>query len=294
MRWEKVTLVGVGLLGGSLGLALKRRGMAESIAGFVRRQASIAECEKAGCVDFATRDLAKAVQNAGLVVFCTPLAQMLPIAKEMLPSLRAGAIVTDVGSVKAGMVRDMDKLFARTRVNFVGSHPMAGGEKMGVAAARADLFVNAACIVTPSSRTKPKALRAVRGLWRGVGGRVLQLSPGDHDSLVSRSSHLPHFVAAAVVRTVLTQGKPREQGEVCANGFRDVTRVASGSPEMWRDIGIANSARIGKALAAFIRDLRRLQRVIRAGDAPRLQKYLAEAKFLRDQWQSSLISTTME
>src|ERR1700722_19131703 len=150
MQWQKVTLVGMGLLGGSLGLAIKQRKLAAKVDGFVRRSVTIGESEKLGAVDHATRNLERAVENADLVVLCTPLGKMRELTVKMLPALKPGAIVTDVGSVKETVVEELEPLVAQAGGHFVGAHPMAGGEKMGVNAARADLFVNSVCILTPT------------------------------------------------------------------------------------------------------------------------------------------------
>src|SRR5213595_104645 len=149
VQFQKITLAGVGLLGGSLGLAVKQRGLAKKVDGLVRRSASIDECEKLGVVDHATRDPLRAVENADLVVLGTPLARMKEVLQTMLPALKRGAIVTDVGSVKASVVQELEPLAAEAGGRFIGSHPMAGAEKTGVSAARTDLFVNAVCVVTP-------------------------------------------------------------------------------------------------------------------------------------------------
>jgi prephenate dehydrogenase len=284
VRWKKVTLIGVGLLGGSLGLALRQRRLANEIVGFVRRATSIHECEAAGAVDRATVDLHEAVAGADLLVLCTPIAQMLPVTRQLEQWLRKGAIVTDVGSVKGSVVRELHRVVARAGGNFVGSHPMAGAEKTGVGAATADLFQNAVCVVTPTQNTDPVAVRKVERLWESVGGQVLRLSPQVHDDLVSRSSHLPHILAASLATLVLDPEWPREQAALCANGFRDATRIASGSPEMWRDIAAANRVSLGRALSRFIRDLERLHRLVVAGDAPALEQFLAQAKRRRDAW----------
>ncbi len=153
MQFRKITIVGVGLLGGSIGLAVRQRRLAREIAGFVRRAASVKDCEKAGAVDYATTDLLAAVSNADLVILCTPLAQMRSLTEQILPALKRGAIVTDVGSVKAGVVRELESLVQKSGAHFVGSHPMAGGEKMGVLAARADLYANSVCVVTPTKKS---------------------------------------------------------------------------------------------------------------------------------------------
>ena len=230
MRFRKITIVGVGLLGGSLGLAIKKRGLADEVAGFVRRAASIAECKKANAVDTCTRDLREAVADADLIVLCTPLAQMLPLLKEMRPAIKRGAIITDVGSVKATVVKELESLVTKSGGHFIGSHPMAGAEKTGVAAARAELFTNAVCVVTPTKRSHQSAVKKVEEFWKAVGARVVRLTPELHDELVSRSSHLPHVAAATLANLVLDPVHPKSQPLLCANGFRDTTRIASGSP----------------------------------------------------------------
>src|SRR5580698_5023667 len=150
VQFRKITIIGVGLLGGSIGLAVKRRKLAREVAGYVRRAASLKDCEKAGAVDYATTDLLAAVSNSDLVILCTPLAQIRPLAQQFLPALKRGAIVTDVGSVKADVVRELEPLVKRSGAHFVGSHPMAGAEKTGVAAARENLFEHAVCVLTPT------------------------------------------------------------------------------------------------------------------------------------------------
>jgi prephenate dehydrogenase len=284
MRWNKITLVGVGLLGGSLGLAIKRRRLARHVEGYVRRAASVTECKKFGAVDRATLDLHSAVADADLVILCTPLAQMKTLVKQMLPALKRGAIVTDVGSVKASVVQDLETLVARAGGHFIGSHPMAGGEKTGVSAARADLFEQSVCVVTPTIRANKIALRKVEQFWKSIGARLLVLTPETHDELVSRSSHLPHLIATTLVNYVLNPSRPKQQAALCANGFRDTTRIASGSPEMWRDIAVANQASLRVALDEFVRGLQQVQAVLRRGKAAEISELFEAAKARRDRW----------
>lgn len=286
VHWKQLTLVGVGLLGGSLGLAVKRRRLAGRVVGYVRRPASIKECRAAGAVDEATTDLLKAVADADLVVLCSPIAQMKPLATRMLPALKPGVVVTDVGSVKASVVRELEHLIARAGGYFVGSHPMAGGEKMGVASARPELFEGAACVITPTPKTNRDALRQVRQLWEALGTQVLRLTPAAHDELVSRSSHLPHVLAAELANFVLNPKHPREQALLCANGFRDTTRIASGSPEMWRDIALANRKNLSASLGSFIKDLEKFRRSLTRGDEAAIRKFFEQAKGRRDGWAS--------
>jgi len=284
VQFQKITIVGVGLLGGSIGLAVRRGKLAGEIAGYVRRAASLKDCEKAGAVDYATTDLLAAVSNADLIILCTPLAQMRALAEQMLPALKRGAIVTDVGSVKADVVRELESVIARAGAHFVGSHPMAGGEKMGVLAARADLFANAVCIVTPTKKSNAAAARKLEQFWKALGARTLRLAAGEHDLLVSRASHLPHVVAATLAGLVLDPKQSKTQAGLCATGFRDTTRIASGSPEMWRDIALANRKHISSALDAFMAELKQFQSALKRGDDRAVEKIFVTAKQRRDRW----------
>jgi len=294
VRFRKITIIGVGLLGGSIGLAVKRRRLAHEVAGFVRRRASLKDCEEAGAMDYATTDLPAAVSNADLIILCTPLSQMRPRVIAMLPALKRGAIVTDVGSVKAGVVRELESLVQKAGAHFVGSHPMAGAERTGVRAARADLFTNAVCVLTPTKRTAPAAIRTVEEFWKSLGARTLRLAPEQHDALVSRSSHLPHIAAAALVNLVLAPARPEFQSALCANGFRDTTRIAAGSPEMWRDIALANRKNLSRSVDAFISELQEFQRVLKRSDAKAISKYFETAKARRDNWCAKSASISSE
>jgi prephenate dehydrogenase len=294
VQFQKISIIGVGLLGGSIGLAVRKRRLAREIAGFVRRRASLKDCERAAAVDFATTDLLAAVSNADLVILCTPLAQMPALAKQFLPALKRGAIVTDVGSVKADVVRELESLVKKAGAHFVGSHPMAGAEKIGVAAARKDLFENAVCVLTPTRKTNKTALKKVEQFWKSLGARVLKLPPELHDVFVSRTSHLPHVVAATLANLVLNPASPKQQAALCATGFRDTTRIASGSPEMWRDIALANRKNISRSVDVFVGELKKFQSALKSGDARAVEKYFATAKQRRDNWCACLASTSSE
>jgi len=289
-----VSLIGVGLLGGSLGLALKQRGLARQVVGYVRRESAIAECLQAGAVDEATLDLGRAVSGADLVILCTPLGQMAALARGMAGALKPGTVVTDVGSVKAGVVRVLEPVIGRAGGHFVGSHPMAGNERTGVGAAHAGLFEGAVSVVTPTERTSARALRQVRRLWRSLGCRVLELSPEEHDRLVSRSSHLPHVAAAALATLVLAPGGSPYQRTLCATGFRDTTRVASGSPEMWRDIALANRRHLGRALGELVRELEEVRGWLAEGNGEALLRFFQTAKERRDAWCAGNASPSSE
>jgi prephenate dehydrogenase len=294
VRFRKVTLVGVGLLGGSLGMALRQRGLAEHVCGVVRRSAIIADCERLGAVDLATRNLGPAVRGADLVVLCSPIGQMGPLTQELIPYLEPDAVVTDVGSVKGTLVDELEAPIAKAGGHFIGSHPMAGSEKTGVQAARADLFEGALCAVTPTARSNAAALAQVQQLWSALGSRILTLSPAQHDDLVSRSSHLPHVVAAALANYVLSPANPKEQAALCAGGFRDTTRIASGSPEMWRDIALANRENLARVLGVLIEDLQEFQRSLQQGDSKAVTEFFTSAKERRDAWANPSATATAE
>jgi prephenate dehydrogenase len=294
VQFRKITIIGVGLLGGSIGLAVRRQRLAGEIAGFVRRAASVKECEKAGALDYATTDLLAAISKADLVILCTPLAQMRSLTQQFLPALKRGAIVTDVGSVKAGVVRELESFVKKSGAHFIGSHPMAGGEKSGVLAARADLYANSVCVITPTKNSNAGAVRKLERFWQSLGARTLRLDAAKHDLLVSRSSHLPHVAAASLANLVLHPANPQTQSALCATGFRDTTRIASGSPEMWRDIALANRKNVSRSVDAFVVELRKFQSGLKRNDARAVEKFFAAAKQRRDNWCACLGSTSPE
>lgn len=284
VRWGKITIIGVGLLGGSIGLALRQRKLAREVHGFARRKATVRQALKSGAVNHAGTDLREAVTGADLIILCTPISQMEALTSELLPSLKRGAIVTDVGSVKANLVRQLCPGVRKAGGHFVGSHPMAGSEKSGIRAARADLFEDAVCVISPTAGTSKTAVRKVERLWTAVGSRVLTLNPALHDKLVSRASHLPHLVAAVLASQVLDPRQDERQAQLCSTGFRDTTRVACGSPGMWRDIAIANRTNLVRDLAQFEKNLRKLRRQLSVGDAAGIEAVLRTASERREAW----------
>jgi len=294
MQWQKISLVGVGLLGGSLGLAIKQRRLAARVEGYVRRDARVAECEKLGVVDQAGVHLDKVVEGADLVVLCTPIAQMRGLVECLLPHLKCGALVTDVGSVKGSVVRELEPLIAGAGAEFIGSHPMAGAEKTGVSAARPDLFEKAICVLTPTTRSRPELVQRLDRFWSSVGAIPLKMAAELHDELVSRSSHLPHVLAAGLASYVLNPVHPKEQASLCANGFRDTTRIASGSPEMWRDICLANRENLSRVLGVFAGDLQEFRRMLDHQDAKAIEEVFGKAKQRRDAWRAQSASSSPE
>jgi prephenate dehydrogenase len=267
-------------------MAIRKRSLATQVHALVRRPASIAQCQSMGAADFATQDIEKAVRHAELVVLCTPLSQMGELAARMRDYLKPGAIVTDVGSVKAGVVQELEPLIRRAGGVFVGSHPMAGSEKTGLAAARAELFDNTICLITPTAQAPVEAVCAVQSFWKAVGCRPVRMSPEMHDDLVSRSSHLPHVVAAELANYVLSPAHPKEQALVCANGFRDTTRIAAGSPEMWRDIALGNRKNLSRVLGVFIEDLQEFQLALDREDVSAVEEFFTKARQRREQWRA--------
>ncbi len=284
--FRKVAIVGVGLLGGSLGLALRSRRLAVEVCGYLRRDSAAKEAQAAGIVDRATTDLAEAVRDADLVVLCVPVGSMEATASALRGSLAPGAVVTDVGSVKAVVVERLESILQDVGGVFVGGHPMAGSEKTGFGSARAELFDQAVCVVTPTSRTPREAVERVKSLWLGVGGRVVTLTPERHDLLVSRASHLPHVVAAGLARWVLDPGNGLGEERLCATGFRDTTRLASGSPELWRDIALANRAHLEESITGLASELERFREALRKGDASAVEAFFTEARDWRESWTS--------
>jgi prephenate dehydrogenase len=188
-------------------------------------------------------------------------------------------------------VRGLESLVQKSGAHFVGSHPMAGAEKTGVLAARTDLFANSVCVVTPAKKSNSAAVRKVEQFWKSLGARTLRLAPEQHDALVSRSSHLPHIVAAALANLVLAPARPEFQSALCANGFRDTTRIASGSPEMWRDIALANRKNLSQSVDAFISELQTFQLALKESDTKAISTFLETAKSRRNNWCATAISS---
>ena len=276
----KLSILGPGLLGGSIGLAARQRKVAKRVVIWGRRPDVVDQAYKLGAADEAVTDLVKAVADAELVVLATPIGAMRSLVEQMRPSLPAGCVVTDVGSVKYTIVTALsDALQGHAR--FVGSHPMAGSEQSGIDAAKRDLFDNAVCIVTPREDTDKAALNVVYDFWKALGCSVKTLGPLEHDEMVARTSHLPHVVAAAVVNVVCNNGdKPLN---FVGPGFKDFTRIASGPFEMWTEICLENRVEIGRALDQLIEELVKVRAAVENSDAVELRTMLKRAKHFRDE-----------
>lgn len=271
-----LAILGPGLLGGSIALAARARG-GYRVAMWGRRAEVVEEVRSRGIAEHASTDLASVVASAAIVVLCVPIGAMPALAREVVAHIPAGAIVTDVGSVKAGVCAELGTIF-RDRGRFVGSHPMAGSDQTGLAAARADLFGGAVSIVTPDAGTDAAAVAAVHEFWQMLGSRVVETSPAEHDRLVALISHLPHVLAAALVNTVAAENL--RAFDVCGPGFRDTTRVAGGPPEMWSEILGTNRDAVRGAVEALIEKLREIATLLDR-DRP-MTDFLTQAKAQRD------------
>ena len=273
---KKIAIVGVGLLGGSAALAAKANDPSVRVAGVGRRQVSLDEALRVGAIDTAHFDAAEAVDGADVVILATPVGAFGDHLQAMAPALGGDAIVTDVGSTKAEVVRIGESVLGRGG-RFIGSHPMAGSENKGVAFSRADLFRGATCIVTPTAKTPDDLVEGAQAFWQSLGMRTVRLTPSAHDRAVARISHLPHALASLLMRL---PGK--EDLNVSATGFRDVTRLAGGDPEMWRDIFLTNRAAVIGAIDTFAHALDELREMISDGDGSGIEKLLTAAKTRRD------------
>lgn len=285
VHFKQVAIVGVGLIGGSLGLVLKQRAMADSIVGIGRRVENLKTAVELGAIDRYVADAKAGVTGADLVVLATPVDTYERHLKDWGHCLTPGTIVTDVGSVKGPLVAQAEGLMPE-RVRFVGAHPIAGREKTGVAAGSPGLFKGARCILTPTGKTDPEALQTVRELWEAAGSIVLSMDPFLHDRILGAVSHLPHVAAFALINA-LTEIKDRTTPELdlpayAGGGLRDTTRIAASSPEMWRDIFLWNKQNLVAMIEAYEQQLRRLKHLIQAGDGPGIEKELERAKQVRE------------
>ena len=273
----RLAIIGPGLLGGSIALAARRAG-GFHVAIWARRPEAVAELQKRAVAEVASIDLAEVVREADIVVLAVPIGVMGALARQIAPLVPPRAIITDVGSCKEPVVEELSPIFAQ-RGRFVGSHPMAGSERTGLEAARAGLFDGAACIVTPDSRTDAEAVTTIHNFWQTLGGRVLELSPAEHDEIVAMVSHFPHLLAAVLVNLVAE--KNAAALDFAGPGFRDTTRVASGPPEMWTEILRSNHTAVRASVEAMIEKLREIVTLL-DHDAS-MNTLLTQAKTQRDQ-----------
>ncbi len=273
-RFERVAVLGLGLLGGSVALAARRGGVARVIVGAGRRQASLEAALERGVVD-EIGDVESAVRGADLVVLATPVGAMSRVLEQAAPQLREGAIVTDLGSVKGAVVHALPALLP-PGVTFVGAHPMAGSHELGVAHARADLFDGTCCVIMDLPDTDPVASERVAGFWRALGSEVLFRNPQSHDEQAAWISHVPHLLAFAFAGAMADA--PRGASELVGAGLRDFTRIARSDPEMWAEILSVNRKALSAPLDAFAESLGRIARAAEEGDADALEQLLSRAR----------------
>lgn len=282
LKFGTVAIVGVGLIGGSLGMALRTRRLAHRVIGIGRSAERLEKAAALGAIDRGTTDLGEGVADADVVVLCTTVGHIVETLAETLAVVKPGAAVTDVGSTKGEIVRR-----AAGAALFVGGHPMAGSEQAGVEAATPLLFEEATWAITPTEGTDPRALRMVEMLAREVGAATLTLTPDAHDAMLAVTSHLPHVLASALMRqAAATQGTYPQTRRLTAGSFADATRVAASSPEIWRDVCLTNQDALRAALAAFRGQLDLLEAAITEGDSSRIEAFFAEGAEAKRGWQS--------
>ncbi len=275
-RWKKVAIVGVGLIGGSIGLALRKRKLAKEVVGVGRRAASLRAAEQAGAVTATTLDLASGVQNAEFVVICTPVSGIVEQVREAALHCAAGAIITDAGSTKEHIVAALPSKFSRD-VAFIGSHPMAGGEKSGPENASADLFVGRRVIVTPKRGGAPKKLKELVAFWLSLGAETIKMSPAAHDAAVAAISQTPHLIVAALAAATSLQ-----HISLASTGFQDTTRIAAGDADLWRQILADNRDHVLKSLDKFETVLASFRQSLENDDHQKLKRLLETGKKHRD------------
>jgi cyclohexadieny/prephenate dehydrogenase len=280
--FKRVALIGFGLIGGSIARAARAQGLAGEIVTTARSARTRARVSELGVVDRVVETNVDAVKDADLVILCIPVGACGPIAREIAPHLKPGAIVSDVGSVKGAVVRDMAPHLP-AGVHFVPAHPVAGTEHSGPDSGFAELFINRWCILTPPEGSDADAVERLRGFWAALGAKVEIMTPDHHDLVLAITSHLPHLIAYTIVGTAdeLGQVTSSEVMKFSAGGFRDFTRIAASDPIMWRDVFLANKEAVLEMLGTFNEDLSKLTRAIRRGDGEALFEHFTRTRAIR-------------
>ena len=280
--FARLALIGFGLIGGSIARAAREQGLAGEIVTTAHSARTRARVAELGIVDRVAETNAEAVQDADLVILCIPVGACGAVAQQIARHLKPGAIVSDVGSVKAAVVRDMAPHLPAS-AHFVPAHPVAGTEHSGPDSGFAELFIDRWCILTPPEGTDPDAVERLREFWTGLGARVEIMTPEHHDLVLAITSHLPHLIAYTIVGTAdeLAQVTSSEVIKFSAGGFRDFTRIAASDPTMWRDVFLANKDAVLEMLGTFNEDLSKLTRAIRRGDGEALFEHFARTRAIR-------------
>ena len=280
--FKKIALIGFGLIGGSIARAARAQGLAGEIVTTARSAKTRARVSELGIVDRVVDSNAEAAKDADLVILCIPVGACGPVAQEIADALKPGAIVSDVGSVKGAVVREMAPHLPEG-VHFVPAHPVAGTEHSGPDSGFAELFINRWCILTPPEGTDPNAVERLRAFWTSLGAKVEIMTPDHHDLVLAITSHLPHLIAYTIVGTAdeLGQVTSSEVMKFSAGGFRDFTRIAASDPIMWRDVFLANKDAVLEMLGTFNEDLSKLTRAIRRGDGEALFEHFTRTRAIR-------------
>jgi prephenate dehydrogenase len=281
---DKLAVIGVGLIGGSFALALKRAGAVRLVVGVGRTGANLAKALELGVIDEATRDPALAVAGADLVLLAMPVGQMPEIMRRIAGHLAPETVVTDAGSTKRDVIAHARRHLRGKLARFVPAHPIAGTEKSGATAAFPDLYRGRNVIVAPLPETAPAAVRLVSAAWQACGARVVRLAARDHDATFAAVSHLPHVVAYALVNALARKRNARELFGFSAGGLRDTVRIAGSSPEMWADICMANRDLLLASVRDYQAELERIRRAIARGDAAAVKRMFVRARAARERW----------
>ncbi|KKB10994.1 hypothetical protein VE25_14465 [Devosia geojensis] len=282
VKFRKLALVGIGLIGSSIALAARRQGLADVIAISTRRSDTLEEARELNLGDAYTLDPAEAVRGADLVILATPVGAYEAVMKAIAPALEPGAILSDVGSVKRHVVKVVEPLVPEG-VHFIPGHPLAGTEHSGPSAGFAELFANRWCVLTPGPQVDKAAVEKLAAFWRAMGSNVETMDADHHDMVLAITSHVPHLVAYNIVGTVadLEQATQSEVIKFSASGFRDFTRIAASDPVMWRDVFLTNRDAVLEMLGRFLEDLSVLQRAVRVGDGPALEELFTRTRAVR-------------
>ncbi len=274
-QFNKITIIGVGLIGGSIGLAVKKKKLADEVIGLCRRESSKLKAEKFKAVDWATLDFKSALQGADLVVVAAPVSDIISISLKASRYMKPKAILTDVGSVKEKIVKSVESKI-RKDIYFIGGHPMAGSEKSGVENSKNDLFKNSICLLTKTNKTNNLALNKVKKLWQALGAKIDAVRPEEHDKIAGEISHLPHLLAMS-----LCLAADKKALKFASTGFKDTTRIAASTSELWSDIFLYNKGALLKSANKLENNFKKLKNLINRGERYSLCKELRKAKLIR-------------
>lgn len=282
--FRKVVIFGTGLIGGSFALALRRADAVGEVVGFGRTLATLQQARQLGIIDRIGQDIAAEVCDADIVLLATPVGQMAELMARIAPHLGAQTRVTDGGSTKGDVVAAVYAHLGDKAAQFVPAHPIAGAEKSGASAAKADLYVGKKVVLTPLPENSAESVARVRLSWEACGAMVSELTPQQHDEVFAAVSHLPHLLSFALVHDLAQRDDRDLLLSFAASGFRDFTRIAASSPEMWRDICLANRVALLDELGGYMQELETIQQALAESDADKLQEIFSKARELRSNW----------